>query len=179
MKVKYFIERLFYRNPVDYARYLGVNVGKGCRFTALPDFGSEPFLIEIGDNVLITKGVTFVTHDSGNWVFRCNDKYKKTMKFGWIKIEKNCYIGIRTIIMPGVIIGEGSIIGAGSIVTKDIPSGSVAVGVPAKRIKSVEEYAEQLLSQMPNYDQSVIQKDRTKGIIEFLDKYEEKNGKKK
>lgn len=177
MKLKYFIERLFYRNPVDYARYLGVNVGQNCRFTALPDFGSDPFLIDIGDNVLITKGVTFLTHDSGNWVFRHKDRYKKTMKFGRIKIEKNCYIGTRTIIMPGVTIGEGSIIGAGSIVTKDISPGSVAAGVPAKYIKSVDEYSENLLAQMPDYDEFLIKKDRKRGIIEFVDKYEEKNKK--
>ncbi|MEH7746761.1 acyltransferase [Neobacillus drentensis] len=175
MRLKYYFERLFYRNPVDYAKYIGVKVGNGCRFSALPDFGSEPFLIEIGDHVLIGKGCAFVTHDSGNWLFREQEKYKKTMKFARVKVGNNCYIGIRSIIMPGVTIGDGCIIGAGSIVTNDIPEGSVAVGVPARVIKSVDEYAEKLLSQMPEYDERLMKQDRTKAILDFVEKFEEKN----
>jgi acetyltransferase-like isoleucine patch superfamily enzyme len=52
-----------------------------------------------------------------------------------IIIEDNVWIGRNVVILPGCVIGEGSIIGAGAIVTKNIPSYSVAVGVPAKVIK--------------------------------------------
>ena len=45
---------------------------------------------------------------------------------------------MRSIIMPGVTIGEGAMIGAGSIVTTDIPAWSIAVGSPAKVIKTLE-----------------------------------------
>jgi acetyltransferase-like isoleucine patch superfamily enzyme len=51
-------------------------------------------------------------------------------------IEDDVWIGLNSIILPGVKIGKGSIIGAGSIVTKDIPPFSVAIGNPAKVIKS-------------------------------------------
>ena len=51
-------------------------------------------------------------------------------------IEDDVWIGSRAIIMPGVKIGKGCIIGAGAVVTKDIPSYSVAVGVPARVVKS-------------------------------------------
>lgn len=44
--------------------------------------------------------------------------------------------------MPGVTIGDNVIVGAGSIITKDIPSNSVAVGIPARVIKSIEQYRE-------------------------------------
>jgi serine acetyltransferase len=54
------------------------------------------------------------------------------------------YLGLRTLIMPGVRIGNRVIVGAGSIVTKDIPDNSLAVGVPARVIKTVDEYPEQL-----------------------------------
>ena len=47
-------------------------------------------------------------------------------------------------IMPGVTIGDRVVIGAGAIVTKDIPSNSVAVGVPAKVIKTADEYLEKI-----------------------------------
>jgi acetyltransferase-like isoleucine patch superfamily enzyme len=62
--------------------------------------------------------------------------------YGRIKVEANCFIGAHCILLPGARIGAESIIGAGSIVTGEIPAGFVAVGAPAKCIKSVQEYVE-------------------------------------
>jgi acetyltransferase-like isoleucine patch superfamily enzyme len=53
-----------------------------------------------------------------------------------VRIEKGCWIGEKVIILPGVNIGERSIIGAGSVVTKSIPAYSIAVGNPARVIKT-------------------------------------------
>ena len=53
-----------------------------------------------------------------------------------VVIGSNVWIGANAIVLPGVTIGKGSVIGAGIVVTKDIPPYSVAVGVPAKVIKS-------------------------------------------
>jgi acetyltransferase-like isoleucine patch superfamily enzyme len=50
-------------------------------------------------------------------------------------IGENCFIGARSIIMPGVKIGDGSVVGAGSVVTKDVPSHSAVAGNPAKVLK--------------------------------------------
>ena len=61
------------------------------------------------------------------------------LKYTPIVIEDGAHIGIGSIIMPGVTIGKGAVIGAGSVVTKDIPPYCVAVGVPAKVIRSIEE----------------------------------------
>jgi maltose O-acetyltransferase len=55
-----------------------------------------------------------------------------------IKIGDYSWIGIRSIILPGVTIGENTIIGAGAVVTKDIPPNTVAVGVPAKVIREIK-----------------------------------------
>ena len=49
-----------------------------------------------------------------------------------MRIGSNCWIGAGAVIMPGVTIGDGSVIGAGSVVTRDIPSGVVAVGNPCR-----------------------------------------------
>lgn len=46
----------------------GIIVGNNCEIQSNVTFGSEPYLIEVGDNVRITQGVTFVTHDGGMWV---------------------------------------------------------------------------------------------------------------
>lgn len=50
-------------------------------------------------------------------------------------IDNDVWIGIRSIILPGVRIGEGTIVGAGAVVTKDVPPWSIVGGVPAKVIK--------------------------------------------
>ena len=73
------------RDPVDFARRLGVRVGHGCRFLGLKlgTFGTEPYLIKIGDHVTLTYGVKFINHDGGVWVFRespsehrCDSSYR-------------------------------------------------------------------------------------------------------
>lgn len=48
-----------------YRKYLGIKIGKNARITHFTRWGSEPYLIEIGDNVTITRGVSFYTHDGG------------------------------------------------------------------------------------------------------------------
>jgi acetyltransferase-like isoleucine patch superfamily enzyme len=56
-----------------------------------------------------------------------------------IHLKKGCLIGMETIILPGVTVGEGAIVGAGSLVTNDIPAWSIATGRPAKVVKQISE----------------------------------------
>lgn len=56
-----------------------------------------------------------------------------------VHIGKNCWLGAGVIVVPGVSIGDDTVIGAGSVVTKDIPSGVVAVGNPCRVIKEVKK----------------------------------------
>lgn len=124
----------------------GMKVGNGCDFVSPgPNFGSEPYLIEIGNNTTVSFDVAFVTHDAGTRVLRnlaTNEKEKQTVIYGKIVVGNNCFIGCRSTILPGVKIGDNVIIGAGSVVNRDIPSNSVAAGVPCKVICSLEEYKE-------------------------------------
>ncbi len=57
-----------------------------------------------------------------------------------VRIGRNCWLGAGVIVMPGVTIGDNTVIGAGSVVTKDIPSGVVAVGNPCKVLREVGEH---------------------------------------
>ena len=57
-------------------------------------------------------------------------------KQGKVTLRKNCKIGSHSVVMPGVTVGENSIVGAFSFVNSDIPDNVVAVGVPARVIKS-------------------------------------------
>ena len=128
-----------------FASYYGFKLGRNSRFTGTDiRFGSEPFLIEIGDNVTITSDVSFQTHDGGVGILRKD--YPGINVFGRIKVGTNVFIGEGAMIMYNVIIGDNVVIGARSVVTKSIPSNSVAVGSPARVIKTLEEYKESALS---------------------------------
>lgn len=132
----------FRLNPVRCSRFLGVRMGRNVHiYGGSPGMWStEPFLVELGDNVYITDGCVFVTHDGGTLILR-KDVPDLELTAG-IAVGSDVYIGLRSVILPGVRIGSRVIIGAGSVVTKDIPDNSVAVGVPARVIKTVDEYLE-------------------------------------
>lgn len=117
-----------------------VNMGDNCEIFKRVYFGSEPYLISLGNNVRITSGVKFCTHDGGMWVIRNLKINPQADVFGRIEVGDNVHIGWDTIIMPNVKIGNNVIIGCGAVVTRDIPDNSVVAGVPARVLKSVDEY---------------------------------------
>ncbi len=142
-KVLNYFKRWFKLIPVNLhlskAKRRGLRVGKHFEIYSRIDFGSEPYLITIGDNVRISIGCMFITHDGGTWVLNNLDGEKRDI-FGRISIGNNVHIGANCIIMPGVTIGDNVVIGCSSLVTKDIPSNCVAFGVPAKFYESIDEY---------------------------------------
>ncbi|WP_324721852.1 acyltransferase [Salinimicrobium sp. HB62] len=95
-------------------------------------------LIEIGEGAHITNRCLLLCHqrDLKNY-FVGDDSTKLPYTKKKIKIGKGVMVGMDTVIMPGVTIGEGAIIGAGSLITKDIPSWTIASGRPAKVIKEI------------------------------------------
>lgn len=88
--------------------------------------------IYIGDNTLVASGTTILSHEH----VKRDDKDPRNPWVTNTYIGKNSFIGVGATILPGVKIGDEVIIGASSVVTKDIPSNSVAVGNPAKVIKT-------------------------------------------
>lgn len=134
--LKYYI--LYFINPVNAARSVGVEIGKNCRLIGTVTFGSEPYLISIGNHVSISHKTDFITHDGAVWVFR--EKNPEIDLFAPIKIGNNVFIGMNCTIMPGTIINDNVIIGANSMVKGNIESNSVYAGTPAKKIKSIDEY---------------------------------------
>lgn len=139
--------------PKFYAKFIGVEFGKNCEIYRNVKWGTEPFLIRIGNNVRITSGVKFITHDGGVWVIRNLYKNKNIDVFGKIIIGNNCHIGWDAIILPGITIGDNCVIGAGAIVTKDVPSNTVVAGVPAKKIKTIDEYYHKVMQNSCNTKQ--------------------------
>jgi len=100
-------------------------------------------LISIGNNVWMASGVEFITHDVVHYMLNgLQDKNKYQEKIGCIEIGNNVFIGSGSKIMYDTKVGDNVIIAAGSIVTKDIPSGCVVGGVPAKVIGDFNEFKE-------------------------------------
>ena len=128
------------RDPVAYARGLGVSIGEGSAIFSneLDIFGTHPFLVRLGERCYITEGVRFVTHDGGILLFRA--ELPDLDVVAPIVLGNDVYVGTRTIILPGTAIGSNCVIGAGAVVRGEIPGGSVVAGVPARVIKPISEY---------------------------------------
>lgn len=88
--------------------------------------------IIIGNNCTITYGCVILSHDAAA------AKLNKKSEF-ITRIEDNVFIGVNSVVLPGITIGENSIIGAGSVVTKDIPPNCIAAGNPAKILKAISQ----------------------------------------
>ena len=114
----------------------GVKFGKNMRAFS-PLISAEPYLLEFGDNITVSGGVKFITHDNSA-IKVISDA---TDVFGKIKIENDCFIGYGSIILPGITIGENTIVAAGSVVTKSFSDGNVVIGGnPAKIICDIDTY---------------------------------------
>jgi len=118
---------------VLFNRLRGVKIGSKVYIGYGSLLGNHPFLLKIGNNVVISAGVKILTHDTSFTVIGGKDLA------GEVKIGSNVQLGANTIILPGVSIGDKVIIGAGSVVNKDIASGNIAAGVPARIISNTSE----------------------------------------
>lgn len=127
----------------------GVKIGEN----VFIDFGvwieyGFPEMVTIEDNVVIAAFAKIIGHDSS-----LNNMFDFPIRKRSVRLKKNCYIGTGAIIMPGVVVGEKSIIGAGAVVTKSIPDNAVAIGCPAIRLMSTDEFlekSEEVKSKYPN-----------------------------
>jgi acetyltransferase-like isoleucine patch superfamily enzyme len=101
----------------------------------------------IGDDVIMSWGVTIVDHDSHSidWMDRRNDvrdwaagrKNWERIAHAPVVVSDKAWIGFNVSILKGVTIGEGAVIGACSVVTRDIPPYTLAAGNPARVIRAL------------------------------------------
>lgn len=120
-------------------RTVGCHVGKNVFIGdhVIIDSGHSD-LIYIDDYAHITGGCRLLCHQRDLSDYHIGDNAAKCgYKLGKIHIGKGCMIGMTTMIMPGVTIGDGAIVGAGSLVTKDIPAWTIATGRPARVVKQI------------------------------------------
>lgn len=141
-----YIKKIYHKilskiNKKKYAVKIGVNFkGDLNKVHIYGDvkWGTEPWIISIESDVYITDHCTFITHDGGTLLFR---KYVPDLEITKpIVINEKVYIGNNVTILPGVTIGSNTIVAAGAVVTKDLPPNGVYGGVPARFIKTIDDY---------------------------------------
>lgn len=147
--LKEFIYRLRGEYTTKKLIKMGLKLGKN--FQRLNSVIIDPahcWLITIGDNVTLAPRVHILAHDAST------KEYLNYTKIGRVNIGNNVFIGAESVVLPNVTIGNNVIIGANSTVTKDIPSGCVYAGNPAKFICTTEEYINknrELMKESPCY----------------------------
>lgn len=137
------------RSSESYCKYLrqkGIHIGNGTVVypkTCQIDL-TRPSLVSIGENCLLNRNTTILTHDFVTKVF-LNLDWGFINSSGRVVIGNNVRFGQNVMVLKGVTIGDNVFIGAGSIVTRDIPSNSIAVGAPCKVVMTLEEYFQKRL----------------------------------
>lgn len=123
--------KLIMRMYKEYLRQAGVKIGSGGMISLFAHVDVTRGTVIIKDNVTITAGCYILSHSSIE-----RDMYPNREPRTKTVIEDNVFIGVNTVILPGVTLGENSIVGAGSVVTSDVDANSVYAGNPAKKISS-------------------------------------------
>ena len=147
--IKKLINRILYPNTCSrerYIRYLkkaGVTVGERCVIYSPKETMIDlqrPHMLSIGDHVLITRGVTILTHDYSRAVFYDLPAYGNVGEAGITRIGNNVFIGMNATILMGAQIGDNSIVGAGAVVSGVFPPDSVIAGNPARVVATLETF---------------------------------------
>jgi len=127
-----YIEAPFYANWGGCHVHFGSGIYANYNLTLVDDGH-----IYVGDHVMFGPNVTVITatHPVNPKLRKLEYQYNKD-----VYISENVWIGAGVQILPGVYIGKNSVIGAGSVVTKDIPDNVVAVGVPCKILRRIDEH---------------------------------------
>lgn len=125
-------------------RLTGCKIGKNVSigYDVYYDVSNASY-IKIEDGVWIASRCLILCHKRDLSQYSVGKDYNE---LGYNKsrvvLQKGCVIGMNSIIMPGVTVGEGAIIGVNSMVVKDIPAWTIAVGSPAKVVKNIQNKPE-------------------------------------
>ncbi len=139
-----FGQGVFLQEPVTF--HYGIHTKIGARtfinfnFTCQDDgeviIGED---CDFGPNVTIVTPVHPLIAEERKKYMDSDGMEKRLIYAKPVKVGNSCWIGAGVVICPGVTIGDNCVIGAGSVVTRDIPSGSLAVGVPCRVLRQITE----------------------------------------
>lgn len=155
-----FIKEYLNKKKIKKLHKAGMKIGKETMiFNSNGSFGSEPYLIHIGDQCIIASGATFITHDGAIRVINNKEGYKcVNNKYGKIDIRDRVYIGENSIIMPNVTIGPNACVLPGSVVYNDIPANTITGGNPVKTKNKIENFEDYYFNEIYCYYQNYFRK---------------------
>ncbi len=148
---------------IKYLKSIGVKIGNRVRFfepweTTIDE--QTPWLLEIGDDVQILRGVTILNHGY-DWIVLKNVYGDILGARKSVKIGNNVFIGINSTILGGVKVGNNVVIGANSVVTKEVPDNTVVAGNPARVLMTLDEYYRKRMIAQENEAKNLVQKYRS------------------
>jgi len=114
---------------------MGVTIGKNCMISLGAKLDCGNGKIFIGDKCTITHGCIILSHDRAKKII--SRKINRNYEGKGTRLGNHVFVGVNSVILRDVIIGDNSIIGAGSVVTKDVPPNVVVAGNPAKIIRKL------------------------------------------
>ena len=94
--------------------------------------------IEMQDQVTLAERVVILTHTNVGYHDHPLQKHFPA-SVGPVVLEKGCFVGAQSVILPGVRVGRGSFVAAGAVVTEDVPEGVLVAGVPARVIRKLDQ----------------------------------------
>lgn len=177
-KIIYYLNRRSNETYIKYLRSNGISIGIDCIFRDVLSTRidlTRPSLVSIGNNVDMNRNFELLTHDWGSYVFiRMFNDFIPAHKR--VQIGSNIYFGTNCVVLAGAKIGDNCIIGANSLVNKEIPANSVAAGIPARVICSIDEYYERrkklYIEEIIDYAKSIRERFHREPTIEdFYDDY--------
>ncbi|MET3535513.1 acyltransferase [Chryseobacterium limigenitum] len=169
LKIHSIYHNLLNKASLEAAKYQGMKVGKNFNMPDKIYFGTEPYLIEIGNDVSIAGGVRFVNHGGTANLLKKIPGYEDARIVGRIKIGNNCMLGLNSVIMQDVQVGNNCILGANSVLSQSMPDNTVFIGNPAQFLCTVEDYGDIVLKNNPSYPRE-LETDKKK-----LDQYLKEN----
>ena len=166
--IHYKVDRLRLRKLMNN----GLRVGKNVYIMEDVEFDrGYPYLISIGDNCRISKGVRILSHDATTF------RDLGINRIAPVKILEGCFIGERAIILPGVTIGPRTLVAAGSVVNRDIGEDKAVAGNPARPYSTfsglLDKYREQF-AEFRIFDKKEIESGEV--TPEILAEHAEKEG---
>lgn len=97
----------------------------------------SPEFITIEEGVIIATGCKIISHFLDPYNMTPEDRLENYYPTGKVMIKKNAFIGMGSLIIKPVTIGENAVVGSGSVVTHDIPDNEIWAGNPARKIGSL------------------------------------------
>jgi len=126
--IRHYVGEIFRMGRLFYFRRMGVEMGQHVFISWGAWIDVRSGQVKIGNRVTITNGCKILSHDHARHLM-------KMPQTAITEIEDDVFIGMNSIILPGVLVGKGAIIGAGSIVARNVPSYSLVVGTAARVLK--------------------------------------------